>query len=212
MLKASASSQKSTFSLHRISYIIIGAALLVMIALFVAPAFSTSSNPCSTCHAAKGYSQTLSVTFSQAPPTLTVGQTATINAKVKNTVLIATTNNVMSSVSATLKSLSGHFTVSTATVNAGSLASGRTASVSWQITAVSAGTDTFSVSASGINTHYSSYTFSDSVSASTSIVTASSPTPVPTSTPTPASSSTPTPTSSPTSPSPASTTPTTQSF
>ena len=175
----------------------IAAALIVVASIFLSPVFSSSASPCGSCHG--GYSQYLDVlegnAANQLPTALTVGQTATVSVVVENrvnTVLFSS----LSSVSLSLTSQSGHFSVGVPTFSVGTLAKG-TATATWQITGVSAGSDTLVISASARNVHQN-LQFSDTyspVSGITISTSATTPTPIVTPTPTTMPAATPTPSS-----------------
>ena len=151
-----------------------------------------------------------------------MSQTQTVTVAISN-INNSPKNNVFTSVTATLGSQNGHFSVNTQTINIGTLPTG-TVTATWQITGVSEGSDLLLISASATNTH-ENLRFQDSYSPSPSISIAFNPnwtptsSPVPTPTPTPSPSSTsnptvinaPTPTQTPKpTPPPSSTTPITQ--
>ena len=174
---------------HKAAILLLSVTFVVVVLLFLSPAFATSSNPCATCHGTS-YSQTLTVTSNEIPP-ITVGQTVTITAIVKNTVNFnKAAYSVLSSVSASLSSQNGHFSISTPSVSVGSLSAGGASTVSWQIKAVSAGSDSAIFSGSARNTHQS-LSYQDSSISSVSVL-APAPTPTPTPMPTPTPISTPT--------------------
>jgi hypothetical protein len=191
--------KKSVFRTHPIAFLLIAVALAIMVSLFLSPAFSQSTSPCASCHSSS-YTQYLDIlegnAANQLPVSLTVGQTATLTVVIENRVSTALYTS-LSSVSLTLSSQSGCFSVTTPTVSLGTFNKG-TASVSWQITGVSAGSDALLITASGRNSH-KSLSFSDSYSPSAAIiVSAPTPTPTPIPTPIPTPTPTPTPTSTPT--------------
>ena len=185
------------FKMHRSSSIIVAVTLVVLVSLLATPVFSVSSNPCSSCHG--GCSQTLAITESQINSTITVGQTITVSASLKNTVNVNKASySTLSSVSASLRSQNGRFSVSVPTVSAASISAGASRTVTWQITAISAGTDSAIFSGSAKNTHQQ-LSFADSSTTSFTIVSpTTTPTPVSTPSPTPTPNLTPTPTSVPT--------------
>ena len=156
--------------------------------------FSASTSQCGACHA--GYNQNLDIlegnAANQLPTTLSVGQTATVTVLIENSVNTAT-YTALSSVSLTLSSANGHFTVSAPTYTIGTLQKG-TATATWQITGVSAGTDTFVIAATAKNSHQS-LSFQDTYSPAPAITIQSpastpSPTPIPTAAPTQSPTST----------------------
>jgi hypothetical protein len=207
---------KTNLKTHRAAYLLLTAIAVVAALLVLAPAFATSTNPCSPCHGAQGYSQTLSITPNQVPSSLNVGQIATVSAVIKNEVSGTTTFVTLRGISASLNSQNGHFSVSEPTVSAGNLTYGSSATVSWQITGVSAGSDSIVVTANASNRH-ENLSFTDGFTSSAFAVEASAPTqtasptvtpPAPTQTPTPSHTPTPTPTPTPTSTHSTTTTPT----
>jgi hypothetical protein len=172
------------FKMHKASYIMIAAAMIIVASIFLSPAFSTSTSQCNSCHA--GYNQYLDIlegnAVNQLPTTLTVGQTATVTVIVENNVNTVV-YTALSSVSLTLSSQNGHFTVSAPTYNIGALPKG-TAIATWQITGVSAGIDSYVIGATAKNSHQS-LSFQDTYSPAPAItISAPVSTPVPTSIPT----------------------------
>jgi hypothetical protein len=188
---------KDRFKAHRASCLLIAAIAVTTILLIISPTFAASSNPCSSCHGSQGYTQTLSITVQTAPSSLTVGQTATVTVTIKNNIVRATLYNSLASITATLVSLNGHFSITTPTVSIGSLTSGGSATASWQITALSSGTDSFVFGTSAKNSHQN-LSFSDGTSAATNISPNNTPTPSPTPTLAPTLTPSPTPTIPPT--------------
>ena len=173
----------------------IAAAVIVVASIFLSPVFSASTSPCGSCHG--GYSQYLDVlegnAANQIPASLSVGQTATVTVVVENRVNTVLYSS-LSSVSLTLSSQSGRFSVSVPTYSVGTLPKG-TATATWQITGISAGSDTLVISASARNTHQN-FAFSDTYSPAPGVVISPpAPTPTPITTPIPTSISTPIPTS-----------------
>jgi hypothetical protein len=206
--------QKRVFKMHKASYIMIAAALIIVASIFLSPVFSSSTSQCSSCHG--GYIQYLDILegnpSNQLPTTLTVGQTATISVIVENNVNTAIFT-ALSNVALTLNSQNGHFTVNTPTYTISNLPKG-TATATWQITAVSPGVDSYIIAGSAKNIHQS-ISFQDTYTPAPAITISNpvpSPTPTPTATPSPTLNITPTPTSSSdstsaTSPTPIQTTP-----
>ena len=197
--------------MHKASCLLLAAAIIVIASIFISPVFSASTSQCGVCHA--GYNQNLDIlegnAANQLPTTLSIGQTATVTVLIENKVNTPT-YTALSSVSLTLSSANGHFTVSTPTYTVGTLQKG-TATATWQITGVSAGTDTFVIAATAKNSHQS-LSFQDTYSPAPSItllapVSTPSPTPILTAAPTqsPTSTNTPIPTAI---PNPSSSTPT----
>ncbi len=189
---------KSGYHLNKLTILIIAAAVVVVALLFLSPARSASTSPCSACHAAQGYSQTVNFleanAGNQLPTTINVGETKTVTVVIQNLVAKAPINTGLSSASVTLKSQSGHFSISAATYTIGDFPAG-TATATWQITGVTAGADTLVMTFSASNPHMS-LSFTDTFAPSPSItVSAPSPTPAPpTPTPTPTAAPSPSPT------------------
>ncbi len=182
----------------------IAATIAVAIALLAAPADSASANQCSPCHPgllSTTYNQQLDIvegnSQNQIPTNIQVGQTQTVTIVIQN-INDAARYNQLTNVALTLSSQNGHFSVNTPTFNIATLSTG-TSIATWQITGVSAGSDSLLISASAINTH-NNLKFSDGYSPSPSITIVSAPTqtPSPTGTPTPTPTPTPVPTAIPT--------------
>ncbi len=194
--------QLKPFRISPMSCLMLAATVAIVISLFAAPAFSASSNPCSSCHGS--YDQRLDIlegnSQNKIPTTIQVGQTQTV------TVAIQNTNNAgrysqLTGVSLTLSSQNGRFSVNTPTYNIGTLQTG-TAAATWQITGISQGSDTLLIRAMATNPHYD-LKFNDDFSPIPTItVTSSSGSPPP---PTPTPTPTATPTQAPTSPTPSAT-------
>lgn len=165
--------------MKNISIIIVCSVLITIFALFLSPGASAiSDNECNSCHGS--YYQYLDLlegnNNNQIPTTIMVGETKSISILIENSV---NTNqfNTLSAVSVTLSSLSDHFSVSSPTYNVGNLPKG-TVTVTWQITGVSAGTDSLLIDAQGRNAH-NSISFSDSYDPNPSITVTQSPEPAP---------------------------------
>ena len=191
---------RSFIKSHPISFLMIAATIAVAIALLAAPADSASANQCSPCHPgllSTTYNQQLDIvegnSQNQIPTNIQVRQTQTVTIVIQN-INDATRYNQLTNVAVTLSSQNGHFSVNTPTFNIATLSTG-TSTASWQITGVSAGSDSLLISASALNTH-NNLKFSDGYSPSPSITIAASstPTPAPTATPTPTPTQTPVPT------------------
>jgi hypothetical protein len=193
-----------SFKRHKLSYLITIVTILIVISLFLAPAFSISTNTCNSCHG-NSYNQQLDLVEGSGqnvfPTNVMVGQTATV------TVVVQNINNVprytaLYSVSITLSSQNNHFSVKNPTYTIGVLQTG-VATATWQITGTSQGSDILVISASAINTH-ESVSFADRYLPGPSINVLTNPnlTSTPTPSPTPISSPTtePTPTVQPTLP------------
>jgi hypothetical protein len=176
--------------MHKASYLMIAAAIIITASILMAPVFSASSSPCGSCHGS--YSQYLDILESNAanqlPALLTVGQSAIVSVVVENRVNAAS-YTALSGASLSLSSQSGHFSVNVPVVSIGILQKG-TAVATWQVTGVSAGSDTLVITASATNTH-NNLAFSDTYSPAPGIVvsvavatpTPTTPTSAPTSTP-----------------------------
>jgi len=165
--------------MHKTSYLVLTLTMVIVGSILLSPVLSASTNPCSSCHG--GYSQYLDILEGNGgnilPTTLTVGQSSTVTVVVENRVNTARYTS-LSSVSLTLTSQSGHFTVSAPTDSIGTLAAGTT-SATWQITATSAGSDALIITASGRNSHQG-LSLSDRYSPSPSInIQAAAPPPPP---------------------------------
>jgi hypothetical protein len=201
---------KPNFKKHPAAYFILASAIAIIISLVATPASSLSSNQCSSFHGST-YNMQLDIVEGSSqniiPTQIQMGQTQTATVAISN-INNAPKNNVFTSVTVTLSSQNGHFSVNTPIVNVGTLPTG-TATATWQITGVSEGSDVLLISASATNTH-ENLRFQDSYSPSPSINVAFNPnwTPTPTPAPTPTPTSTPIPTPSPPPTSTASPTPT----
>jgi hypothetical protein len=143
---------KTNVKKHYATYLILIAALVVTALVAFAPADAASSNLCSPCHGT-ARSQVLDIveTSSTIPPTINVGETATVSVTLQNDVT-APTYTTLSGVTATLSSQNGRFTVSNPTLTVGNLQAGTT-TLTWQITGVTAGPDALIISASAQNNH-----------------------------------------------------------
>ena len=188
----------TAFNAHKASFLMLAALAVVVALLLIAPVFATSANPCSSCHGSQGYSQTLSITANQIPTSIEIGQTATVTATIQNIVDGAQSNTQLNSITATLSSQNGHFSVAAPSVTNRNLMPDASTTVTWQITAITAGSDQLVISASAQNNH-NNLQFHDVISPNPTItVSLPAPTPVPTPVPTPIPTSTPTPSSTPT--------------
>jgi hypothetical protein len=150
------------------------------IAAFVSSTSAISTNNCS-CH--NGRSESLAILVGNAgnilPTTLNVGQSTTVRVVLQHTITGATLNNVLSGISASLASVSGHFSVSASSVSLGSITGTGTVTATWTITGTSAGADSMRIRASGVNSHQG-ISFSDTYSPAPSInVVAATPPPPP---------------------------------
>lgn len=148
---------------------VVAAALLVAAPL-VPTSSSKSTNPCATCHKDGRYMY-LDILEGDAgnnlPTVINDGQTLAVAIVIQVTGNSAS-NNVMSSISATLSSQNGFFTVASTTYNIGSLKDGQSATAYWNISVVSAGNDVMLISAKGTNVHQN-LQFSDSYSPSPTV-------------------------------------------
>lgn len=153
-----------------------------MVAILSPISLSISNEPCARCHGSRYY-QYLDIletdSQSQLPSAINLGETKTVKVVIQNDVNTGT-YATLTSVSVTLTSAKGYFSVNTPTINIETLQSGTT-TASWQITSISDGYDYLTIQASAINTHYSY--FSDSFSSAIKVGQPAA-TPEPTSTPT----------------------------
>ena len=144
--------------------------LITLAAVAVSPLLqSQSSSPCISCHETnvmyldilEGDPQNV------LPSALSGSEVLTVTVVVK---VICNTqkNNIMSGISATLTSQSGHFSAQSGTVSLGSLGPGQTAQATWKISAVSPGADALVITAKGSNVH-NNLQFSDSYSPAPSV-------------------------------------------
>jgi hypothetical protein len=191
--------------------IILLVALMVVLFLLLSPKTSGKfTSACWACHPASYYHY-LDIlegdSANQIPLDMEVGDNKTISIVIENGATAGIgTYSVLSSVSVTLTSQNGHFTVGSPTYDIYDMPVGRR-TATWQIRGISNGYDTLSITAWGVSTHRNTQFF-DSYSPSPLITvgdpsSASTPTPTlaPTATPaltTSANQITPTPTSPPT--------------
>lgn len=182
-------------------------ALAVIFILFLSPGTSgRSSNPCSSgpgCHGSQYY-QYLDIlegdSASQIPSAIEVGEIKTVSVVVENSGNPGE-YSMMTAVSVTLTSKNGHFSVdSPTTYNIGDLPLDKE-TATFQITGISEGFDSLSITARGDNKQHLIFVFSFSDSFST-LITVGHPPPTPTPAPTPTPTSTPSPTTNPTTPIP----------
>ncbi len=182
------------------TYIVLIATIAIAVALLAAPVFSLSSNQCSSCHGST-YNQQLDIWEGNSqnviPSSVMVGQTATVAVVIQNINNAPPLYDQFSSVTVTLSSQSGHFSVANPNFNIGTLPTG-TATATWQITGLSQGSDALLISASATTIHENLH-FSDSYASSPPITIAFNPnlTPTPTPAPTPIPTATPVPTPTP---------------
>ncbi len=130
-------------------------ALIAVLAFVASPGSQArSSNFCSACHSSSRF-QYLDIlegnSGNKLPVSITVGETKSVTVVVQNQ-CNALTYNTLTGVSVTLLSQSGHIKVGTQTVSLGTLPVG-TKTATWQITGVSAGSDTLLITALGRNSH-----------------------------------------------------------
>lgn len=193
------------FCLKKVTKIVLAITLVVLALVFSPLTFSRSNEPCQRCHGSSYY-QYLDIlegdSSNQIPSTLAVDQTVTVTVVILNDVNTATFST-LSSISLTLSSANGHFTVDHPTYTISTLPSG-TATATWQITGTSDGYDYLKIQASGYNSHFSC-SFSDSY-ASPPLITVGQPTGTPEPIQTPTPDPTPTPTQSTSTPAPTQTT------
>ena len=170
----------TAFNAHKASFLLLAALAVVVALLLIAPVFATSANPCSSCHGSQGYSQTLSITANQIPTSIEIGQTATVTATTQNIVDGAQSNTQLNSITATLSSQNGHFSVAAPSITNRNLMPDASTTVTWQITAITAGSDQLVISASAQNNH-NNLQFHDVISPNPTItVSLPAPTPSPT--------------------------------
>ena len=142
--------------MKKLTYAVLALALFVVFTIVFSPlSNSMSSNPCGACGHG-GYYQYLNVlagdSNTQIPTMLNVNETKIVAVTIQNDVGAYPRYTSLSSVSVTLSSARGHFSVRGPTVFVRDLAPGTT-TVSWQITGVSDGYDFIIILASGYNTH-----------------------------------------------------------
>jgi cell division septation protein DedD len=188
-------------------------AFAVILFLILSPGTSgRSNNPCSSgpgCHGSLYY-QYLDILegdiASQIPSAIEVEETKTVSVVVENSGNPGE-YSMLSGVSVTLTSKNGHFSVdSPTTYNIGDLPLGKK-TATFQITGISEGFDSLSITSRGDNKQHLVlvFSFSDSYSAS---ITVGHPPPTPTPAPTPTPTPTPSPTTNPTTPTPTPSSPT----
>ena len=188
---------RAIFKTRTIPLLIIVATIAIVVSLFAAPAFSVSSNQCSSCHGS-AYNMQLDITEGSSqnviPQSILVGQTQTVTVTIQN-INNAPSDNLFTSVAVTLSSQNHHFSVANPTYNVGTLATG-SATATWHITGTSEGQDAIIISATATNPHENRY-YSDNYSPNPSITVLFNPnlTPTPTPSPTPISTSTTSPSS-----------------
>jgi hypothetical protein len=190
--------------MKKTSIMVLFVTLLVIFSLFLSSfTKSTSTNPCSSCHPGKIYSQYLDIlegdNATQIPSAIEVGETQAVSVVVENSGDPGS-YSTLSDGSVTLASKSGHFSVSSPTYNIGDLPLGKE-TATWQITGVSEGFDSLLITASGINKQHRTliFLFSDTYSPS---ITVGHLSPTPTQTPSPPSTPFPSSAANPTSPTP----------
>ena len=145
--------------------LILFAAIVIFGSAFLPPASSISANLCAPCHSQ--YSEYLDIlegdSRNQLPTSIGVGETKNVTVVLENRANTVT-NAVMSSVSLTLRSKNGHFSVKQEGFTVQGLFQwGTTKIAAWQITGVSLGADALLISATSTNVH-ESLRFSDSYS------------------------------------------------
>ncbi len=182
----------------KISFALLAVVFVFLFSVAVAPSVSISANLCGQCHS--GYDQRLDLLEGNSqniiPTNLQVGQSTTVTIALQNTCTAPRYTDLVS-VSVTLRSQSGHFTVTNPTYSITTMQVGTT-TATWQITGASAGQDQLFISATGVNTHHRSITLSDNYSPSPAITVSGSgsltttPTPNTTTSPTPTITSEPT--------------------
>ena len=193
--------------MKKASYIILGVTLVVVVVLILSPeSLGRSTNPCSRpgCHSS--YNQYLDIlegnSANQIPTAINVSETKSVSVVIEN-INNAPQYTSLSSVSVTLSSQNGHFSIKNPTYDIGDLPVGK-GTATWQITGVSDGYDWLVITAQAENPHFN-VPFSDDYSP-LPLITVGSPTgtppPSPTPPPTPTPASTPPPTSTTPTPTP----------
>jgi hypothetical protein len=195
--------------LKKITCIVLFVTFAVILALLFSPYASSisSSNPCgSSCHTHLGsYSQFFGINeadnSNQIPSTLNLTETKNVTVTIQNIVNVDM-YSILSSVSVTLRSAYGHFSINSPTYYVGDLPAG-TVTATWQINGTSEGFDYLLIDATATNQHERIF-FSDSYNPSPLITVGQptvtplpAPTPVPTPIPAPTLPSTPSPLTSP---------------
>ncbi len=137
------------------TFTVLFATISIAVALLASLVFSLSSNQCSSCHGST-YNQQLDILEGNSqniiPSTIVVGQTTTVTVAIQNINNAPPLFNQFLSVTVTLSSQNGHFSVSNPTFNIGTLGP-TTATATWQITGISQGPDELVISASAITIH-----------------------------------------------------------
>ncbi len=157
--------------------LLVVAAILFVFAAALPFIGARSANPCSQCHSSNR-SQYLDILEADSrnmlPTSLGVGETATVTVVIENQCSVDT-YSTLTSVTLTLASQSGHIRVAAPAYSVGTLLVG-TRTATWQITGVSAGSDTLTVSARATNTH-ERQTLTDTFSPAPSITVSAAPKP-----------------------------------
>jgi hypothetical protein len=140
--------RKPNFKKNPAAYLILAAVIAIVMSLVATPAFSVSSNQCSSFHGSI-YNMQLDIVEGSGqniiPTNIQMGQTQSVTVAISN-INNAPKNNIFTSVIVTLSSQNGHFSVNKPTVNVGTLPTGTT-TANWQITGVSEGSDVLLISA-----------------------------------------------------------------
>lgn len=153
-------------------------AVMVFACISVLPFIEArSTNPCSQCHSSNR-AQYLDIVETDArtvlPPSLDVGETATVTVVVENQCSVDR-YSTLTSVTLTLSSQNGRVRVTNPAYSVGTLPIG-TRVATWQITGISAGSDTLTISTRATNTH-ERLTLTDTFSPAPSITVSAAPLP-----------------------------------
>ena len=137
------------------SCVMLAGMLIAVAAASISPLIqSKSDNPCAGCHG--NYYQYLDFLEGDSatvlPAALCDTQVLDVTVVLRND-CNAASHNVITSISASLTSASGHFVASSNPLSVGSLGPGQAKSVTWQVSALSAGQDAMIITAQGRNTH-----------------------------------------------------------
>jgi hypothetical protein len=140
--------------MKKASYLLLAFTLAIVLSVFLSAARSASSNPCSSCHGGSYY-QVLDIlegdSENQLPAAINAGETKTVAVVVENSVNTVK-YSTLSSVSLTLQSKNGHFSVKDPTYCVGTLEAG-TQTAAWEITGTSDEEDSLFISATARNSH-----------------------------------------------------------
>lgn len=149
--------------MKRASYLVVIVAVAVILSVCLSQTLGKSGNPCISCHST--FYQYLDILEgddrNQIPTTVKVGETRNVTVVVQN-LCNAFMYTSLSNVSVALQSQNGRFAVENPTFAIGDFPVGEK-TVTWMISGVSAGEDTFLITVQGINVH-NRLSFSDSYS------------------------------------------------